>query len=70
MRFPLPQKQPISASAFTEARKKLDENIFNVLNQRIIDACDEDDSARYRWFNHRLFAVDGSKLNLPRELIH
>jgi len=70
MRFPLPQKQPISASAFTEARKKLDENIFSVLNQRIIDVCDEDDSARYRWFNHRLFAVDGSKLNLPRELIH
>ncbi|NNF96781.1 MAG: DUF4338 domain-containing protein, partial [Halobacteria archaeon] len=51
------------------ARKKLDENIFSVLNQRIIEACDEDDSAQYHWFNHRLFAVDGSKLNLPRELI-
>lgn len=69
MKFPLPQKQPISASSFTEARKKLDEEIFNVLNQRIIDACDEDDKRQYRWFGHRLFAVDGSKLNLPRELL-
>ncbi len=71
MKFPLPQKRPISASSFTEARKKLDEEIFNVLNQKIIDACDEDDSneVQYRWFNHRIFAVDGSKLNLPRELL-
>ena len=70
MKFPLPQKEPISASSFAAARKKLDENIFSVLNQRIIEACDEDDSAQYHWFNHRLFAVDGSKLNLPRELIN
>jgi hypothetical protein len=69
MKFPLPQKQPISASSFAAARKKLDENIFRVLNQRIIEACDEEGSAPYHWFNHRLFAVDGSKLNLPRELI-
>ena len=69
MKFPLPQKQPISASSFSDARKKLDENIFIVLNQRIIEACDEYDDTQYRWFNHRLFAVDGSKLNLPRELI-
>jgi len=69
MKFPLPQKQPISASSFAEARKKLDEEIFNVLNQRIIEACDEEDQKSYRWFGHRLFAVDGSKLNLPRELL-
>ncbi|MCP4934581.1 MAG: IS4 family transposase, partial [bacterium] len=67
MKFPLPQKQPISASSFTEARKKLDESIFKVLNQRIIQVCDEKTPAR--WFGHRLFGVDGSKLNLPRELI-
>lgn len=70
MKFPLPQKSPISASAFTEARKKLDENIFSVLNRRIIDACNEEGTAQPLWFNHRLFAVDGSKLNLPRELTH
>ncbi|WP_221902056.1 hypothetical protein [Bathymodiolus platifrons methanotrophic gill symbiont] len=72
MKFPLPQKKPISASSFSDARKKLDENIFKVLNQRIIVAHDtlaEPDNQSQRWLNHRLFAVDGSKLNLPRELI-
>lgn len=67
MKFPLPQKQPISASSFTEARKKLNESIFIALNQRIIQACPEKTSER--WLGHRLFGVDGSKVNLPRELI-
>lgn len=67
MKFPLPQKQPISASSFTEARKKLDESIFKELNQRIIQACPE--KSNDRWLGHRLFAVDGSKINLPRELL-
>ena len=67
MKFPLPQKQAISASSFTEARKKLNESIFIELNQRIIQACPEKTSER--WFGHRLFGVDGSKVNLPRELL-
>jgi len=70
MKFPLPQKKPISAAAFTEARKKLDETIFKTLNKRIITTWqqeNENDTA-YRWLGHRLFAVDGSKLNLPRPL--
>jgi len=69
MKFPLPQKKPVSAAAFSEARKKLDESIFKILNDRIITACQHENDAQYRWFNHRLFAVDGSKLNLPRPLI-
>ncbi len=69
MKFPLPQKKPVSAAAFTEARKKLDENIFKVLNERIIVVYQHEDDTQYRWFNHRLFAVDGAKLNLPRPLI-
>lgn len=72
MKFPLPQKKPISASSFSEARKKLDEDIFKILNQRIIaahDALAKPDDQPYQWLGHRLFAVDGSKLNLPRELI-
>ena len=36
MNFSLPQKKPISASAFTQARAKLDETIFKGLNKRII----------------------------------
>lgn len=69
MKFPLPQKKPVSAAAFSEARKKLDERIFKTLNHRIITACQNDNNAQYLWFNHRLFAVDGAKLNLPRSLI-
>ena len=72
MQFPLPQKKPISASSFSEARKKLNEDIFKVLNQKIIVAHNtvtEPDDQSQRWLNYRLFAVDGSKLNLPRELI-
>jgi hypothetical protein len=67
MKFPLPQKQAISASSFTEARKKLDESIFIELNQRIIQATPE--KTAERWMGHRLFGVDGSKINLPRELL-
>ena len=67
MQFPLPQKQAISASSFTEARKKLDEAIFIEFNQRIIKACPEQTTER--WFGHRLFGVDGSKIKLPRTFL-
>lgn len=70
MKFPLPQKKPVSAAAFSEARKKLDERIFSILNDRIIGVCQQEHDVSYLWFNHRLFAVDGSKLNLPRPLIN
>jgi hypothetical protein len=72
MKFPLPQKTPISASSFSDARKKLDEDIFKVLNQKIIathETLTQADNQSQLWFNHRTFAVDGSKINLPRELI-
>jgi hypothetical protein len=69
MKFPLPQKEPICASALTQARSKLDETIFKVLNKRIISAYEEETNKSYRLNNQRIFAVDGSKINLPRELI-
>jgi hypothetical protein len=69
MNFPLPQKNPISAAAFTKARSKLDETIFKVLNKRIISAYEEESNESYLWNNQRIFAVDGSKINLPHELI-
>ena len=64
----LPQKKAISASAFAEARSKLDENIFREMNSRIIRA-NEHQSNQYNWKGHNLFAVDGSKINLPRSMI-
>lgn len=64
----LPQQKPVAASAFCNARTKLDENIFKTLNTEIIREykTSRTDSL---WNNHRIFAVDGSKLNLPRQLL-
>jgi len=70
LELPLPQKSTIASSSFCVARNKLDEVVFKSINQKIIDTYAEqgqDDS--YRWLGHRIFAVDGSKLNLPRSLV-
>jgi hypothetical protein len=67
MKFELPQKSSIAPSSFCVARKKLDESAFKCLNRRILEAYASEDS-KYTWLGHRLFAVDGSKINLPREL--
>jgi len=68
--IPLPQKQPIAASAFTVARMKLDEQIFKTINKRVIDHYVEIfDRDEFRFFGHRLYAVDGSKINLPHRLL-
>jgi len=68
LNIPLPQSKPVAASAFCNARKKLDESIFKTLNTEIIRTY-EAHQDHYRWKNHRLFAVDGSKVNLPKQLI-
>jgi hypothetical protein len=64
----LPQHTPVAASAFCKARLKLDENIFKCLNTKIIESYKElgDDKS---WHGHRVFAVDGTKINLPRQLL-
>jgi hypothetical protein len=70
LHLPLPQEGAIAPSSFCEARKKLDESVFKEINQKIIEtyaAQGQDES--YNWLGHRIFAVDGSKVNLPRSLI-
>lgn len=64
----LPQKSSIAPSSFCAARKKLDETIFKSVNRKIIDEY-APDASRYKWKGHRLFAVDGSKVNLPPKLV-
>jgi hypothetical protein len=64
----LPQKSSIAPSSFCAARQKLDEAVFKCVNQKILAAYAADASA-YGWLGHRLFAVDGTKINLPRELL-
>lgn len=68
--LPLPQKKPIAASAFGEARKKLDESIFKMINSRVIEKYEAQfDADQYRFLGHRVYAVDGTKINLPRPLL-
>jgi Domain of unknown function (DUF4338)/Transposase DDE domain len=68
LHIPLPQKTPVVPSTFCDARKKIDESVFKRLNSAIINEY-ETEQERYLWKNHRLFAIDGSKINLPKELI-
>jgi hypothetical protein len=63
----LPQDKPVVPAAFCNARKKIDEAIFKKLNTEIIHIY-ESKREDHRWFGHRLFAVDGTKINLPKEL--
>ena len=65
----LPQKKPIAPSSFSEAREKLDEKVFKIMNRRIIQI-NECQPNQTIWKGHKIFAVDGSKINLPRTLIN
>ena len=68
--LPLPQNGSIAASSFCTARMKLDETVFKKINQKIISIYAQHyQSDTYKWLGHRLFAVDGSKINLPRTLL-
>jgi hypothetical protein len=68
LKLALPQKSSIAPSSFCAARQKLDEAVFKCANQKILAAYAAG-ASRYLWLGHRLFAVDGSKINLPRELL-
>lgn len=64
----LPKAVAIAASSLSEARQKLPESVFKELNGALIDLKHEYRGTP-RWCGHRVFAVDGSKINAPRELI-
>lgn len=68
LHIPLPQKTPVVPSTFCDARKKINESVFKQLNTAIIHEY-EINQEFYLWKGHRLFAIDGSKINLPKELL-
>lgn len=69
LNLPLPQKSTIAPSSFCAARTKLDEDVFKSINRKIIDTyAEQGRDESYKWLGHRIFAVDGSKINLPRSL--
>lgn len=62
------QQEPISASSVCEARQKMPATIFTDLNQHLL-ALRETTDPLPQWHGHRVFGVDGSKINVPRELL-
>lgn len=62
------QQQPVSASSICEARQKMPEAIFTLINQKVLEMREISDPLPL-WRNHRVFGVDGSKINVPHELL-
>ena len=67
--IPLPQSQPVSPGALSRARAKIHPQAFLRVHRAVLQHAPRDDP-RALWRGHRVFAVDGSKLNLPRPLVH
>ncbi len=65
----LPQAHSVAASSFCEARQKLPEEIFKELNQELVNHWQKNQDLP-TWKEHRIFAVDGSRVNVPRELLN
>ena len=61
----LPQREPVAASSICKARAKIHEDLFLDLHREILRHHRDD----RRWKGHRTFAVDGTKMNLPRPLV-
>ena len=66
LEVPLPQPQPVSDAAMCKARPKIDEDAFRQFHAAILRRSEQPGPL---WLGHRVFAVDGSKLSLPRPLI-
>jgi hypothetical protein len=64
----LPRTDAVAASSLCEARQKLPEAIFKTLNDELI-ALWHAHRGTPTWKGHRVFAIDGSKINAPRGLL-
>ena len=60
----LPQESPVTPSAMSRARAKVDPQAFRDLHREILARAPD----RPLWKGRRVFGVDGAKLNLPRPL--
>ena len=69
LELPLPSARPVAASSICDARAKVRDQAFRDIHRAILARAPAD-NPRWLWRGHRAFAVDGSKLNLPRPLLH
>jgi len=70
--MPLPCEDPVSGAAFCKARQKIAPELLRALLRQAAEIFDARFGADHRWFGRRVFAVDGSKVNVQRgaELAH
>lgn len=61
----LPQPEPMADSSICKARQRLHENLFLDLHCGIL----RHGGGGPRWRGHRLFAIDGAKMNLPGKMV-
>ena len=66
----LPQTNSIAPSSLCEARQKLPESVFMDLNSALLEHWHTSGKTIPTWHGHKVFAVDGSKINLPRGLLN
>lgn len=59
---------PIAQSTFTEARYKIDPDVFKEFCSEIVRIF-EVQSDENLWFSRRIFGIDGSKINVHRDLL-
>ena len=67
--LPLPSPRPVAASSICDARAKVRHQAFEAIHRAILAHAPADQPC-WLWRGHRVFAVDGSQLNLPRPLLH
>jgi len=63
---PLPQEDPVSGSAFCQARKRLRHEALAQLLDRVVELHDELNGEEYRFKGRRVLAVDGCKYTVRR----
>jgi Transposase DDE domain len=61
-----PTAEPVSAPAITKAREKLAPAFIRSLLHQVADTFDAEFGVDLRWLGRRVFAVDGSRMNLQR----
>ncbi len=62
----LPTVEPVTGSAFCQARKKIDPEFIRSLIHQAGDQFDETHGPAFRWNGHRVLAVDGARICTQR----
>ena len=62
----LPTEEPVSAASFCSARHKITVDLLRHMLHELASTFFDQASAPKRWLGRRVFAVDGTKLNLQR----